>query len=522
MKYPTGMQDFSKIRELNLAYVDKTMYIRLLLENPGFYFLSRPRRFGKSLFVSTLHTYFDGCREAFHGLDIDTDEVDWTPRPVFKFEFNAVRVTEKKFLDQYLDVTISGYEDNFGVENKGGDFSDRFINLLRCTHKKYGRKAVVLVDEYDALLLNTLDNEDLNTYYRETLKSLFTVLKNADREIYFAFITGISKFSHTSLFSGTNNLEDISLDVRYSSICGITEEEVRTSLMQGVDDFANELGISREDMLKQLKDNYDGYHFSKKSPDIYNPYSMLLALKRQEISNYWFESGTPDSFLRALKRDNFFMPDLDCLETVDSKLSAKESYLQNPVTLMYEAGYITIKGYDADTDIYTLGLPNKEVAVSFSEALLPIYSGMDKLQFDASFTQMRKAVLKGEPEKFMEHLKTFLQGNPYSNSELKKREIYFKNNIFLIFKALGFMPRVEEETCNSRMDVMLRTRRLIYVFELKTDGSADIGMQQIDEKGYAVPYADEGRTIIKIAANYSSASNNIDSYKIEISNKASL
>lgn len=243
--------------------------------------------------------------------------------------------------------------------------------------------------------------------------------------------------------------------------------------------------------------------------------SLLNALDKKKIDNYWFASGTPSVLLRSLKRDNFYLPNLDCIETMENNLSARESYMQNPITLMYEAGYLTIKDYDDETSIYTLGLPNDEVSTSFSEALLPIYSDMDKMKFNESFIQIRKAVLKGEPEKFMQHLQTFLEGNPYGLTELDKREIYFQNNIYLVFKALGFRPLVEQQTCRARMDLMLRTRRFIYVFELKTDGSVDKAMAQIDEKGYALPYADEGLKIIKIAANYSSSANNIKSWKIE-------
>lgn len=513
MRYPTGMQFFPDIVEKGYVYVDKTAYIRMLIENGSYYFLSRPRRFGKSLFVSTLQTYFEGKRMLFKGMDIDTDDMDWNPRPVLKFEFNTVRATAKENLDKYLDTALSRYEKEYHVDLPSGDFADRFANLLYAAHHTTGRQAAILIDEYDAMLVNTLEDEDLNSYYRETLKSFLTTLKNADEHIFFAFITGISRFSHTSLFSGANNLEDISLDNRYAGICGISDYELKTFLMPGIMDLADSTGINVDEAVALLKENYDGYHFSRKSPDIYNPYSLLLALSKQQISNYWFESGTPVSFLRAVKRDNFSIPDLDCLETVDSTLSARESFMQNPVTLMYEAGYITIKSYNEDTGIYTLGLPNKEVATSFSEALLPIYSGLDKIDFDASFTKMRKALLSGNPEGFIKHLKTFLKGNPYSNTELKKRETYFKNNIYLIFKALGFMPRVEEETCNSRMDVMMRTHRYIYIFELKTDGSAKDGMCQIHDKGYSLPYVDENRTIIMISANYSSSSNNIDSYK---------
>ena len=514
MKYPVGIQDFGKLREGNYAYVDKTKYIKLLLETPNYYFLSRPRRFGKSLFISTLEKYFEGSRELFKGLDIDTDEMDWIPRPVIKISFNTIDTKSEDALIAHISSLLRDYETQYEISDYGDSISRRFEILIRTACQSTGRKVAILVDEYDAALLKTLEDKTLNKSYRDTLSAFFSVLKNADEYIHFAFITGISRFSRTSLFSGANNLEDISLDDEYAAICGITEEELKGLFMPGVHDFAEHEEVTADQMLATLKDNYDGYHFSEACPDIYNPFSLLNALKSQKISNYWFESGTPNSFLTMLKREDFFLPDLDCIETVESGLSARESYLQNPVTLLYEAGYITIKEYDEELGIYTLALPNREVAESFSLALIPIYSALDKKTCDKSFIEIRKAVVRGEPEKFMQHLQTFLAGNPYGLTELAKRETYFENNIYLVFRALGFMPRAEEQTCRSRMDIMLRTRRFIYIFELKTDGSLEEAMEQIEEKGYALPYLDEGKTIIKIAANYSSKTNNIDGWQI--------
>ncbi|MCM1490937.1 MAG: ATP-binding protein [Muribaculum sp.] len=516
IKYPIGIQDFSEIINKGSIYIDKTKHIKLLLNDGKYFFLSRPRRFGKSLFLSTLQAYFEGRRELFKGLDIDSKEVDWTPRPVIKLSLNTIDPRSEDSLTNYLGSIFREYENIYNIPDNDDEISRRFEVIINTAFKQTGRKVAILIDEYDAPLLNTLENDTLNNSYRNTLRSVFSVLKNADACIEFAFITGVSRFSHTSLFSGANNLKDISLENKYAAICGITEEELKTNLMPGIHDFAESIGVSDEEMFAMLKDNYDGYHFSKKSPDIYNPFSLLNSLQSQELNNYWFQSGTPSYLISTLKRNEFFLPNLDCVETVENKLSASGSYLQNPISLMYETGYLTIKDFDCETEIFTLTLPNKEVTVSFSEALLPIYSGMTELKFDDCFVLIKKSVMKGEADNFMRHLQTFFQGNPYALTELDKRERYFQNNIFLIFRALGFRPRVEEQTCNSRMDVMLRTRRYIYIFEMKTDGSTDKAMRQIDEKGYALPYLDEGLTIIKIAANYSTSANNIDSWEIEI------
>ncbi len=513
LKYPIGIQHFPDVIEGGYVYVDKTAYIAQLIGSGKYFFLSRPRRFGKSLFISTLEAYFKGRRELFKGLAIDSDDYDWTERPVIKMSLNTVDPKSEDSLINVIDGILMEYERIYAITDCRTELSSRFVQILRKAYKSSGQKVAILIDEYDAPLLSTLDNDVLNQSYRATLKSVFSVLKSADEYIHFAFVTGVSRFSHTSLFSGANHLKDISLDRRYGAICGITETEFKTYFAEGIRAFAGELRLSDEAMLHMLKDNYDGYHFSNGCPDIYNPFSLLNALDSRKLDNYWFQSGTPSYLLSVLKRDNFYLPQLDCLEAAESSLSAKESYLQNPVALLYEAGYVTIKEYDAEESGYVLGLPNQEVAKSFAEALMPIYSGEEEYKCQQTVYLMRKAMVNGRPDEFMQRLQTFLEGNPYSNTEMKKRETYFKNNIFIVMKAIGFRPRVEEETCRARMDVMLRTSRYIYIFELKTDGSTSDAMEQIDDRGYALPYADEGRQIIKIAANYSSARNNIDSWE---------
>ncbi len=517
LKYPVGIQSFSEIISGGYAYVDKTMFVKMMVGTGKYYFLSRPRRFGKSLFLSTLQAYFEGRRDLFKGLYLDTDDIDWSPKPVVKFSFNAVRVTEKKNLDKYLHVSLASYESKYGIREAEGDFSDRFAIILRKAHADTGQKVAILVDEYDSLLLDTLTPElsALNTYYRQTLKSLFSVLKNEDEHITFVFVTGISRFSHTSLFSGANHLEDISLLNDYSSICGITEQELLEYFNDGINVFAKEKNVGYADSLTQLKENYDGYHFAMKCPDIYNPYSILRALKSRNIDNYWFQSATPTYLINVLKRDDFFIPSLDCIETIASSLSANESYSQNPVSLLFESGYITIKDYEEELGIFTLGLPNLEVSKSFTEALLPIYSGYDKEKADEVCIRMRRYLVKGDAESFMKDLQTFLHGNPYGLTELDKREKYFQSCLFLMLRALGFEPLAELQTCNARMDMMIKTKRFIYIFELKTDGSAQEAIEQIIEKGYHLPFINSGKEIIKIGANYSSSANNIDGWQIE-------
>lgn len=515
VKYPIGIQSFSEIIEGGYLYVDKTAYIRELVDTGKYYFLSRPRRFGKSLLLTTIQSYFEGIRELFRGLDIESDDREWAPHPVILLSLNMVDPKSERSLLDFLNDCLVPYENLYGRNPEIKTLSQRFANIIVNAHEKTGQKVVVLVDEYDAPLLSTLDMPELNENYLQTLKAIFSVLKPYDRHIEFALITGVSRFSHTSLFSGANNLTDISFDQSFAAICGITEEEVISNFGTSINELSKATGSSEHDVLRNLKENFDGYHFCQNYPDIYNPYSLLSAFKYRKISDYWFQSGTPSYLIRMLKREDFFLPDLDNLESMQSSLSVKESYLNNPVALLFETGYITIKDYDDEKQLYTLGLPNKEVAESFSKALMPIYSGYPQYECDNLYGKMRNAVVDGEPDRFMEYLRVFLEGNPYGNTEIAKREAYFRNNIYLIFRALGFLPRAEERTCWSRMDVMLQTRRFIYIFELKTDGKVSEAMRQIDRKCYAEPYLHSGKKIFRIAANYSTERNNIIGWEIE-------
>lgn len=508
--YPVGIQSFERIRTEGFVYVDKTGYIRRLLKKPVHYFLSRPRRFGKSLFLSTLEAYFNGRRDLFKGLSLDSDEVDWTPRPVIKMSLGKVDSSSVDNLRQAIGNTFSEYESEYGKDPDISALPQRLENIIRRAYGRNSRKVAVLIDEYDAPLLSTIDNPELNSQFRIILKSIFSVVKDMGDYVHFEFVTGVSRFSHTSLFSGANNLRDITFNDEYAAICGITEDELRSALMPGIERYARRNGISEEEALLKFKNNYDGYHFTPLCPDIYNPYSLLNALEDSSLRDYWFESGTPEFLLRSIREDDFFLPDLECIEVPSKSLGAIESYVGNPVALMFETGYLTIKSYDTELDAFTLGLPNEEVAVAFSQALLPVYSGEKRLALDSDILKMRNAVIQGNPRLFMDLLQTFLSGNPYGNTELKLRETYFKNNLYLILKALGFKPYAELQTCRGRMDLMLETRRYIYIFEMKVDHSSQEALAQIEEKDYALQWRHSGKTVIKLGANYNPSTNNIE------------
>lgn len=515
MKYPVGIESFEKIRDGGFVYVDKTRYVEMLTQSPGYYFLSRPRRFGKSLFISTMEAYFQGRRDLFEGLAIDKDDIDWTPRPVFKFVFSKLEPTSEDDLRALIHTAVSEWEDVYGRNDNELKLAQRFEGVLKRACIQTGRKVAVLVDEYDAPLLATLEDADLNDRCREIMKWVFVILKASDSYIHTVFITGVSRFSHTSLFSGGNNIPDWTLRDETAAICGITEEELHKCFKPGIEALADENGLSYDRAVESMKQNYDGYHFSRRCPDIYNPSSILQCLEEKRIGEFWFDTGTPSFLMKSLRKDDFELPRLDCIETQTSTLSSKESFLSNPVSLLYESGYLTIKAYDADIQTFMLGIPNIEVGKGLAGALLPLYSSYRASQVDSWVIKMQRAVSAGDADGFMVHVQDFMEGNPYGITELDKRETYFQNNMYLIFKILGFKPDEERQTCSARSDLVLETKRYIYIFELKVDKTPEEALRQIEEKRYARPYIHDGRTIIMIGANYSTSINNIDRWIFE-------
>lgn len=517
LRYPVGIQSFEKLREMGYLYVDKTAVIERLISRPGYYFLSRPRRFGKSLLLSTLKAYFEGKRDLFSGLAIDRDDMLWDSRPVFMLMLNSMAAESKKDLDSVMEKFLADHESGYGLPTgnpSGLEYPQRLIRLFEHAHRTTGKRIVLLVDEYDAPLLATLENPELNRKYKAVLRAVFNVMKEADSIIEFAMLTGVSRFSQTSLFSGPNNLNDITMQPDFAAICGITDEEIHRDLAPGIAEFAKANNISKEDAFFRLKEYYDGYHFTRNSPDIYNPFSVISALNNKSIGNYWFRSGTPTFLVKALMRDGFYLSDLDEIEADAMSLSDIESYVQNPVALLFETGYLSIKHYDPEYDLYHLGLPNKEVSDSFIKFLLPHYTRIPSHDSDSELRRMKDLIKAGKAEGFMEYLKGFMAGIPYSNVDFKVKEKYFKNNLYLILKLLGFNVRTEVETSFSRMDMVLETESIVYIFELKLDSSAETALRQIEDREYDAPFGHKGKRLLRIGVSYSSRTNNIDSWVI--------
>lgn len=513
LKYPIGLQSFSEIRKGGYVYVDKTAYIHRLVSTGKYYFLSRPRRFGKSLFLSTLKSYFEGDRELFDGLFISGRVDEWESSPVFYFDFVNFDTSCIEGLQSAVEAHLGTWEEQYGANASEVGYAQRFYGLLKRAVAKTGSRAVVLVDEYDKPLFSTFDNPELNEQYCHILKAIYGTLKAADEYIRFAMLSGVTRFSRLSIFSDLNNLEDISLDTAYSGICGITEGEIEQYLQDGIDEFASKNGLDSTMAMQMLKDNYDGYHFTRRGDDIYNPFSLFRALKSGDIGEYWFATGTPTFLFQALRSQRDSLCDYLNVVTDEPTLVQIDSYSDDLTALLFQTGYLTVKEFDAATGDIKLAIPNREVEQGFFRGLLPVFSGANSKESGDFIRRFSEAAVNGEPDDFMLLLKSFLADIPYDLSK-DKPEIYFENNIYIIVKMLGFRVTTEYRTSRGRIDVLIETGRFIYIIELKLDGTAQKALTQIEEREYALPFATAGKQIIKIGANFSKTTRNIDEWVI--------
>ena len=511
---PIGMQSFEAVRKANYLYVDKTKHLERLVTTNKYYFLSRPRRFGKSLFLSTLKAYFLGKKELFKGLYIETVEKDWKEYPVLYLDLNSGIYDSEERLLNNLNYHLSEWEEQYNIQTKFVNPEDRLSNIIKTAVKQTGKQVVILVDEYDKPLISTLDNEDLHDKYKTILKGVYSILKECDEYIRFGFLTGVTKFSKISLFSDLNNLMDISLDENYTDICGITEEEIKTNFVEHLQAFAEKENTTKEDILSQLKAMYDGYHFSKNTDvDIYNPFSLINSLTRREFENYWFQTGTPTFLIKLLQENDYDLKDLSEGNITARDLTSKESMLSAPVALFYQSGYLTIKDYNKKSGAYKLGYPNKEVEESFLDFILPKYMHTNE---NASFSYVEKMyenLENGEIEDFLKTMKTFFASVPYDL--IKDTENHYQTVIFIICKLIGFIVEAEYKIVNGRIDMIVRTDNFLYLFEFKFDKSAEEALQQIDSKDYPLAFQQDERKLYKIGVNFSSQTKNIDEYIIQ-------
>lgn len=513
-KLPIGVQDFESLVNDNYLYVDKTAAMYQLISSGRYYFLSRPRRFGKSLLLSTIKAYFLGKRHLFKGLAVEQLENDWAAYPVLHLDLNTGSYGSYEGLCDVLSYHFSEWERQYGVERITDDLSLRFRNLITSISRQTGSRVVILVDEYDKPLLYALDDEALQERFRQLLKAVYSVLKTCDEYIKFAFLTGVTKFSRVSIFSDLNNLQDISLDERYAAICGITSQEIKGVMMPYVEAFAEKEGLSKEKMLDSLREMYDGYHFSKElSVDIYNPFSLLNALDKQSMDNYWFESGTPSFLLTMLQNYNYHLQDFSEAEIVAQSLSGKENIANEPTALFYQTGYLTIKGFDKEFGNYRLGFPNREVEKSFMNYLLPQYMRVDENKSAFFIERFVNDLRTGAIDSFMNRMKVMFAGTPYDL--IKDLENHYQNVVFIVSKLLGYIVEAEYKTSNGRIDMTVRTKEYLYLFEFKFDHSAEEALNQINEKEYLLPFSLNDQVPIKIGVSFSSKTNNIEEYLVE-------
>ena len=511
-KYPIGLQNFQGLREDGYVYVDKTAFVYELAQSGKYYFLSRPRRFGKSLFLSTLEAYYQGKKELFKGLALEQLEKDWKVYPVLHLDLNAAKYTDSEALESILNGHFRYFEETYGTTPSGLSLSERFKVIIRRAYEQTGQKVVILVDEYDKPLLQAIGNKALQDEYRATLKSVYGVAKTMDGYIQMAFFTGVTKFSKVSVFSDLNNLNDISLDERFVEICGITEQEIRAIFDDDVEKMALKRGIDKETCYCKLKENYDGYHFREDSVGVYNPFSLLSALQKMEFKDYWFETGTPTFLVETLKQNNYELENMTREEVTADLLGSLDSIDTNPLPLLYQSGYLTIKNYNPRFMTYQLGFPNGEVERGFTRFLFRYYAPV-RIEQSACF--IKNFVLEieaGQPEKFMSRLDSMFADQHYQIAG--DAELYFHNVVYVVFKMLGFYVDVERHTSDGRMDMLVQTKDYIYIFEFKIDKSADEALAQIEEKQYAKPYEMDSRKLYKIGVNFSSATRRIEGWKM--------
>lgn len=511
---PIGLQSFEAVRNANYLYVDKTKHLERLVTTNKYYFLSRPRRFGKSLFLSTLKAYFLGKKELFNGLYIETVEKEWIEYPVLYLDLNSGIYDSEERLLNNLNYHLSEWEEEYNIQTRFVNPEDRLSNIIKTAFKQTGKQVVILVDEYDKPLLQTVDNEALHDKLKGILKGVYSVLKGCDEYIRFGMLTGVTKFSKISLFSDLNNLMDISLDENYTDICGITEEELKTNFTEHLQAFAEKEETTSEDILSQLKAMYDGYHFSKNTKiDIYNPFSLLNSLTRKEFENYWFQTGTPTFLVKLLQENDYDLKDFSegKIDAVD--LTSKESMMNAPIALFYQSGYLTIKDYDKDFSSYVLGYPNKEVEQSFLDFLLPKYINTEENMSTSFLIAFARDLRAGRIEEFLTRLKTFFAKTPYDL--IKDTENHYQTVVFIICKLLGYYTEAEYKIVNGRIDMIIKTKDYIYVFEFKFDKSAKEALEQIDSKDYPLAFQQDERKLYKVGVNFSSQTKNIDEYIIQ-------
>ena len=527
MKYPIGIQEFDKIREGGYVYVDKTRQVFSLTHEGGVYFLGRPRRFGKSLLISTLENYYLGKKELFEGLDIYKLETEWKTYPVFRIDFGQGNYADSGNLDQVLNMYLSKWEKAYHVGNTADttSYSLRLGNILEAAHQQTGQRAVVLIDEYDKPMLDVMDLDikversgeliTLEQYNREVLRGLYTTFKAADKHLQFLMLTGVTKFSQVSMFSGFNQPNDISCDAHYDALCGISKDELLSVFKEQIKELGEAHGMTGEETVEKLKRKYDGYHFSEGMLDVFNPFSLLNCLSKKQFRDYWFSTGTPTYLMRLLASNNENVNELAGKEYPAAEFVDYKATKQRPLPMLYQSGYLTIKGYDPTFDVYRLDFPNEEVRSGMISLLASDYFS-DENYSNSWLVDVTRALRSGDLETFKLQLTAFLSNISYRfqrKQDARECERHFQYTFYLIMQLFGkYNTYVEKETSQGRIDCVLECPDYVYVFEFKLNSTAEVALKQIEDKGYALPYAADKRKVYKVGISFSSETGTLNDF----------
>lgn len=515
-RYPFDTSSFERIITDGYTYVDKTAYIHEMVSEGQFFFLARPRRFGKSLFISTLEQYFLGNKDLFKGLAIyDLQPGEWESYPVLHLDFTGSYFKDVNSITEFLEVVVDNWYNHYGIEIQNKSYSDKFFELIKLLSEKFSKKLVVLIDEYDYPLTKSIENKSLQEAYRSQLQSFYSILKKCDRYIKFCMLTGVSRYGKVSIFSGLNNLKDITFSDKYAGICGITEAELHSYYHYGVSRLAEKENISIDEAFSQLKESYDGYHFSKSMLDVYNPFSINNALSDLEIKDYWCQSGTPELLSKSLFNIDYDLESIIGMEVTETTLSNLSIYTSNPLPLFYQTGYLTLKSYNKEDRLYTVGYPNKEVENGLLQNILEVYAPTPKDSMTIA-SQMRKSLKDGDPEQFVTIMTSYLAGIP---SRLKARVAKFENYYHTVFYCIGTLlgldVQVEQNTAEGFIDMVITTPDYIYLIEFKVNGTAETAIRQIEQRHYTSKFLTDSRKLYEIGIAFSKQTGTISSHIIK-------
>lgn len=514
MKFPIGIQSFESLRSEGFVYVDKTALVRKMTSEGKCFFLSRPRRFGKSLLMSTIEAYFQGKKHLFEGLAMETLETDWKVYPVLHLDLNAEKYDKIEDLNNLLDTYLREWEAEYGSKEGGNpSLSLRFRSVIRCARQKTGMGVVVLVDEYDKPILQAIGNEPLQNEFRNALKAFYGVLKSADADLRFTLLTGVTKFGKVSVFSDLNNLNDVTMDPRFVDICGISEDELHEYFDTEVAELAANNNKTKDEAYTELRQRYDGYHFSIGASGLYNPFSVLNTLEKRVFKDYWFATGTPTYLVELLKKTDFKLDDFSNLEVSQEDLDSIHQADINPIPVLFQSGYLTIKEANEEFDLYLLDFPNEEVRQGFVKFLLPYYVYCKQSQQKTIVSKFVTSLRNGDADTFMRLLQSLMSGTPYEL--IRELENHYQNVMYIITRLMGFYIQAEYRTSNGRIDLLIGTDKYVYIIELKFNGTAAEALSQIEEKDYSLPFAIDDRQIIKIGANVSGETRNLEEWLIK-------